>query len=146
MYNFSKKFIKAHTLAECLEEYDCSYQSLWLWCKLHNVKYIKNRKTKEKVYNENLPLLAGTKSDKDVADELGISRTEVMAYRYEHNIKAFGKHKKHKAVDINEILAEYNELGTLQKVADKHGVTRERVRQWFASAGYRYVQNIGYVK
>lgn len=146
MYNFNKKFIAKHTLAECLEEYDCSYERLRLWCLLHNVKYIKNKKQKQKLYDDEMTKYAGKMTDEVAAQILGCSRLTVLNYRIEHNIQPFRLHRKTIPGGIESILAEYNELGTLQKVADVHGVTRERVRQWFDKAGYQYVKGTGYVK
>ncbi|MCQ2081689.1 MAG: hypothetical protein MJZ11_08515 [Lachnospiraceae bacterium] len=146
MYNFDKKYISTHTLADCLEEYECAYETLRLWCLFHKVKYLKNKKEKKRMCDEKISQYVGKMSDRSIAKTLGISRNKVFQYRLEHNIKPYGKHTYHVSDNIETILDEYNELGSLQKVADKHGVTREAVRQWFASAGYHYVKNQGYVK
>lgn len=146
MYNFDKKYISTHTLAECLNKYECAYETLRLWCLFHKVKYLKNKKEKKNLYDEKISQYAGKMSDREIARTLGISRDKVFQYRLEHNIKPYGKHTKHISDNVEEILAEYNELGSLQKVAAKHGVTREAVRRWFVSAGYHYEKDKGYIK
>lgn len=146
MHKFNRDFIKTHTLAECLDEYDCSYQSLRFYCVTHNVRYIKNKKAKQKQYDERMSKFAGLMSDNEASKKLGCSRLTVFYYRVENNIPPFRKHKHTVADNIETILKDYNELGTLQKVADKYGVTRECVRQWFERSGYHYIKNKGYVK
>lgn len=146
MYNFDKKYISTHTLADCLDKYECAYETLRLWCLFHNVKYLKNKREKKNLYDEKISQHVGKMSDREIARTLGISRNKVMQYRFEHNIKPYGKHTHHVSDNIETILAEYNELGSLQKVADKYGVTKEAVRQWFASAGYHYEKGKGYIK
>lgn len=149
MIKFDKKYISTHTLAECLAKYDCSYHRLWTYCKFRGIKYLKNKQAKRAQYvkfNEQLKELAGTDNDVVIAEKIGCQRMDVFNYRAEHNIKPCGKRLKTVKWDIGQILSEYNELGSLQKVADKHNVTRERVRQWFRDAGYRYEKGIGYIK
>ena len=147
MYNFDKNFINTHTLAECLDKYDCTYQALRTWCLLHRAKYLKNKKVKRYLKYPDIGKYAGKMTDLEVAEILGCPRRKVVEYRIDHGIRPYKKHRNTIAKNnIDEILADYNELKSLQKVADKHGVTRERVRQWFSAAGYHYVKNVGYVK
>lgn len=146
MYKFDKTFISTHTLAECLDEYDCNYATLLMFCRLKRVRYLKNTKAKYLKFQEQLANLAGKECDASVAEKIGCSRADVFNYRMEHNIEPGRYHRHTIPGSIDQILKEYNELKTLQKVADKHNVTRERVRQWFKAAGYHYEKNIGYVK
>lgn len=90
---------------------------------------------KEKVWPEGIELYAGKTTDKAAAEILGCTNVVVFNYRLEHRIEPFGCHVA-TIQKTREIVKAYEEEKTLQKVADRYGVTRERVRQILVKAGY----------
>lgn len=90
---------------------------------------------REHYYPDDIEKYAGKMTDKKAAEILNCDVARVFNYRLENNIEPF---RSSKATERREsIVEDYEELGTLQKVADKHGITRERVRQLLNKAGYK---------
>lgn len=80
--------------------------------------------------------------DRELAEEYGVSPTLVFSIRVDERKEPHRKHKK-KTVRIRKLptdeilLNDYNELDSIQKVADKYGATKQavskRLRNYFAS-------------
>ena len=73
--------------------------------------------------------MLGTVNDKEVAEKFGCSLAFVFIMRKEHNIMPSRKHTLNArlAVPDEEIYSKYLELGTMQKVADYYGVTKQAI-------------------
>lgn len=85
-------------------------------------------------FPEGIENYAGKMTDKDAANRLGCHATRVFTYRLENKIEPCKKAEVFK--NTEQIVKDYEEFGTLQKVADKYGCTREWVRQILKRAGY----------
>ena len=77
---------------------------------------------------------AGKMTDKEAAAKLNCQVRRVFEYRCEHNINSY--RRKTRYTKTQQIIDDYEKLGTLQKVADKYGCTREWIRQVLSNAGY----------
>lgn len=75
----------------------------------------------------------GTRTDRDIANEYEVSIGTVFAIRIERGIEPIRKHSKHsrkhyaKLPSAEVLLKDYNELGTMQKVAGKYHSTKQAV-------------------
>ncbi|MCQ2086620.1 MAG: hypothetical protein MJZ37_00890 [Bacilli bacterium] len=87
-------------------------------------------------FPEGIEKYAGKMTDKQAAEILKCDPSRVFLYRVEQNIKPCDKSWKLPEDKKNQIIKDYEELGTLQKVADKYGCTREWIRQMLKKSGY----------
>lgn len=115
---------------EIADKYGCTK---FFVTKIRKHKGIKAFRPKK--YPENIALYAGKMIDKKAAEKCGCPPYIIIRYRYEKGIEPYRRREGAEERE-KEIIAAYERLGTLQKVADELGVTRERVRQILVRAGY----------
>lgn len=87
-------------------------------------------------FPEGIELYAGKITDKAAAEILKCGIDRVFLYRLENNIKPCEKEWIIPEEKKQQIINDYEQLGTLQKVADKYGCTREWIRQILNKSGY----------
>lgn len=108
--------------------------------KLYTVREIrKDLKIKAKRHHKfpvGIELYAGKMPDVIAAQKLHCHPSRIFLYRIDNDIEPYRKQYEKNYTD-EEIIADYEALGTLQKVGDKHGITRERVRQILNQNGYK---------
>lgn len=86
-------------------------------------------------YPEGIEKIAGKMTDREAAEKLNCTPSRVWNYRYENEIESFQRKDVIESKTI-QVIKDYEELGTLQKVADKYGCTREWIRQMLKKSGY----------
>lgn len=115
---------------EIAAEYGIHYKTV---AEIRRNKGIKAKRIHK--YPIGIELYAGKVPDRVAAETLKCPIQKVFLYRVENRIEPC-KNKKNSS-KANDFILAYEELGTLQKVADRYGITRERVRQVLKKAGYK---------
>lgn len=96
-----------------------------------------NTNMKALLENPDFISLLGVENDHTVAEKFNCSISIVFFARQSKGIEPSRKHSTHKSRSIplkldvskEQLEEEYREMGTLQKVADKYGCTRQAVSQ-----------------
>jgi DNA-directed RNA polymerase sigma subunit (sigma70/sigma32) len=112
------------------EKFGCTRFFVTKFRRHKGIKAYRNHK-----YHIDMNKYAGKMTDREVSQMLKCNPSTVTRYRKENGIPPF-RRRSDVLKRERDMIAAYERLGTLQKVADEVGITRERVRQILIRAGY----------